>query len=469
MKEPIAWFEELTAIPRASGDEARACDYLERFATERGLFFRRDALNNAVIKKSASPGARGEAVMLQAHLDIVPVKDEGIEHDFAKDPVTLIKEGDIWRADGTTLGADNALGVALMLALLNDEKAFHPALECVFTTQEETGLFGAAALDVSDLRATKMINLDCGGEGHFTTSCAGGLRAGIKRPVCRAAAPGNTYQLEVSGLTGGHSGGNIHMGRANALKLLVRALDRLFCDLNALPVCLRGGDKDNVIPSYAAAEFVCASDPAEAVRALNKSFQDEFSAAEPELSLTVTPCATKEEPLAKDDARAALSLMLLAPYGPRALIAGQDMVETSANLGTASLAGDELSMTVSIRSSQAHSKHAVLRELTVASALCGAQLSAGGDYPGWPYAQISPLREAIAKVYRAHSGAEAKFSGIHAGLECGLFMDKMPGLDAIAMGADSGGAHTTKEWMSVSSLARTHSFLKALLAELAKE
>lgn len=469
MKQPIQWFEELTAIPRASGEEGRVCDYLEGFARERGLAFRRDEWNNAVIKKPASGGAKGGALMLQAHLDIVPVKDEGVEHDFSRDPVRVIKEGDVWRADGTTLGADNGLGVAMIMALLDDDSAVRPDLECVFTAEEETGMFGAAGLEVSDLKARRMINLDCGGEGHFTTSCAGGVRVRIAKKVARAAARGDGWRLEVTGLSGGHSGGQIHTGRANAVKLMARALAALAADCGARVCALDGGGRDNVIPSYMCATFLCAGDPSAKVAELEREFKTQYASVEPELKLVLAKSDTQAQPLADADRRALLDMLLALPYGPRAIVPGQsDLVETSANTAMVSTEDGVVRVNLSIRSSNEVAKRALADEVRAICDLAGAEMETEGDYPGWPYAPESPLREAIAAVYKAQSGKDAVFFGIHAGLECGLFMGKMPGLDAVAMGAESGGAHTTKEWMSVSSLERTYSFLRALVADLAQ-
>jgi dipeptidase D len=467
MKKPIDWFEELTRIPRASGDEERVCSYLEAFAKERGLAFRRDEMHNAVIKAPASPGKGGSAVMLQAHLDIVPVKDEGVEHDFAADPVTLVKEGDIWRADGTTLGADNGTGVAMIMSILDDPTAMHPPLECVFTTQEETGMYGAAALDASDLTAKTMINLDCGGEGYYTTSCAGGVRVRMRKRVAREPGKGDAYKIAVRGLAGGHSGTEIHKGRANAIKILARALNALGEDVLLLD--LGGGGKDNVIASYAFAEVLCAHNPTATLRAVEAAIKAEYAHAEPDLTIDVQAIASDATPMSRTNTHGVIALMLTAPLGVRGVVPLQgNMVETSANLGNIELQNDVFQLNISIRSSKEPCKQALLEELRMIAALTGAKLETEGDYPGWAYDPASRIQPLIAKVYKEVTGEEASFNGIHAGLECGLFMGKMPGLDAVAMGMNSGGAHTTAEWMSVSSLERTYTFLKALLAELAE-
>ncbi len=470
MKTALEFFEELTKIPRASGNERGVCDYLEAFARERNLKFRRDDTFNAVIFAPATQGAGGETLMLQAHTDIVPVKDEGVAHNFAKDPIRLVKEGDIWHADGTSLGGDNGLGVAAILAILDDPSAVHPDLECVFTAQEEVGLVGATALTVDDLHATRLINLDCGSEGRFCTSCAGGVRVDARYAVSREAAEGNAYTIEISGLKGGHSGGEIISGRANALRVLARALKGLEGSCGARLIDLAGGDKDNVIPSYAKATVQCAQSPNKAVQALRSDLRAEYAEGDPDLSLTCERTQTVEQPLLKKDQDAVLTLLLASPNGIRAMMPGQhDMVETSANLGSARLADGEFRLTASIRSSKEQSKRALEQEFETLCAFAGATVTAQGDYPGWAYRLESPLREAAAKVYKEKSGEDAIFFGIHGGLECGLLAGKMPGLDAIAMGAEAGGAHTTKEWMSVSALERMYTFLKALVAELARD
>ena len=495
MKQPIQWFEELTAIPRASGEEERVCDYLEAFAKERNLAFRRDKWNNAVIKKPASPGSTGDTLMLQAHLDIVPVKDEGVEHDFSRDPVKLIKEGDIWRADGTTLGADNGLGIAMILALLDDDSAVHPDLECVFTAEEETGMFGALALDASRLSGKYFINMDSEEDGIFCASCAGGLTVKVRLPLQRIASaslPGAAEReyiaVTVGGLKGGHSGVEIDKQRGNANRLLGRVLGDLAKRFAVFAADVCGGHADNAIPVSASATLSVRREDKAALTArleeLTATFRNELKSSDgaPDAEgrsfsvlAAAAPVPASETVFSEAAFKQVLLGLNLLPNGVAAMALDMPgLVETSSNLGVVVTRGEHMLFTVSVRSSLASRLEALVDQIDLLAGSMGAVMEAGAGYPAWEYRRTSPLRQIFQTAYaRVYPGKEAKVEGIHAGLECGVFDSKFRALgrdvDLISIGPDVRGAHTPEESIDIGSAARTWELLKEALKIIATE
>lgn len=468
MKTNLDYFLDLCKIPHGSGQEEGIADYLTAFAKEYSLRYERDDMHNVIIFKDASPGCENApAVLLQGHTDMVNAKTEQSTHNFDTDPIPVVFDGDILRADGTTLGADNGVAVGTMLSLLADPDLTHPALECVFTVQEETGLFGAAAIDLSNLRATRMINLDAGPEGHFLISCAGGVRITLHKNITTEPVSGNVYRLDVRGLLGGHSGGLIHTGRANALKVLGQVLDALR-ESGARLCSLSGGEKENAIPYHATALFAMDSSPEATIASAGTLLRNSYATADPNLSLTIEP-AKADAMLSLPDSNAAIDLLCTLPCGVRSMsptIPG--LVETSSNLGVAAIGSDGFSLQMSLRSSQDEQKHYLYREIQLLCQNYGVSLTPSGDYPGWAYEPVSPLRERCASLYKKMYNKEPVLRGIHAGLECGLFKGKMPALDIVAMGPTSGGGHSPDEWLDLPSFTRMREFTAALLAELAQ-
>lgn len=458
-KNVFHFFEELTRIPHGSGDMAAVSGWVTDFAGKRGLRYRQDSMGNVVIWKDASPGYEDHpAVILQGHLDMVCVKDPGVEHDFHSDPLTLVLDGDWLKAEGTTLGGDDGAAVAYMMAVLDDDTIPHPPLEAVFTVDEEIGLLGAAGLDCSDLKGRLLINLDSEEEGVFTVGCAGGARCDLERALPVGSVSGDVCTLSVSGLPGGHSGAEIHKNIPNANRVLAECLRQL---PGARLVSLHGGEQDNAIPSQAQAEFVLPTGQASDV-------VSKIGEALGHASYSFTSASrTVQNALSAADTCKAVELILAAPNGVQAMepdLPGQ--VKTSLNLGILRLKDGALRLTWSVRSSVEAEKEALVQKLQALADGWGASLSRRGDYPAWAYRSDSVLRETMVRVYREQTGKDPVVMTIHAGLECGLLSEKLPRLDAVSIGPDMRDIHTSRERISVSSVQRTWKFLLAVLAEL---
>lgn len=468
MKGPMDYFRALSAIPRVSGNEAQAADFVARIAQEHGCAVQRDAMHNLIVTKPASPGFEAaDTLLLQGHLDMVGEAAPGVEHDFAADPITLVVEGDILRAAGTTLGADDGVAVAYLLAILSDDTLIHPPLECVFTAQEETGLHGAMALDKSGLQAKAMVNLDAGPEGVFIATCAGGGHAALTCPLSAEPAEGSLWEIRIAGLRGGHSGSCIQLERGNALVLAGLAADELRRSGGRL-VSLHGGDKDNVIPSEAVLCAAFAGDPSGLLTALSDTIKACWRESDPGLTLTWTPCPG-DTMLDQASSDRTIDLLLTLPHGVVSRNAAMpELVETSSNLAVLRADGDGLEIHLALRSSSDFKKSSLLRRITRLAELFGLTCSTSGFYPGWSYDPESGLREDAVSVYRDLYGNDPVVEGIHAGLECGVFKGAMPWLDIIALGPTYRDMHTPAEWMDLPSFSRTYTFLTALLERRAR-
>lgn len=476
-KAVFAYFEKLSRIPRESGHIRQVSDWLVSFAKEQGLAYRQDEAGNVVIRKPAFPGyEKTGAVMLQGHIDMVAAKGPGSSHDFARDPLSLRVEGDRVYADDTTLGGDNGIAAAYALALLADRDAKHPDLECVFTADEEIGMAGAMAMDMSDLRAEYMINLDSDEEGIFTVSCAGGLRYRLLLPVSRENRTGRLASLRLEGLLGGHSGTEIHKGRLNAAKCLAEVLRSL---RTKIPFRLKGiasGGQDNVIPSWGEAEILLETAEAkealeEFVRTVGKKLAGTYREAEPGLRFFVLKEEDiRTEVLTAEDTARALDFLEELPNGVLSMspdLAG--LVQTSQNLGILSLEKDRLLATFSIRSSVEEEKLSAGRKLEEITERFGGAFSAGGNYPGWQFEKESPFRDLAVRTFRELYGKEPLLEAIHAGLECGIFKNRMPALQILALGPNLYDIHSPKESFSIASVCRVWEFLRALLSAMKEE
>ena len=474
--EPAAvfsWFEQLAAIPRGSTHCRAVSDFCMDFARQRGLRCRQDEAFNVVIWKDASPGYEDHPpVILQGHLDMVSAKDPDCDLDLRTDGLRLAVDGDRVYAKGTTLGGDNGIAIAMTLALLDDGQAAHPPLEAVFTTDEEIGMDGAAALDASDLRSRRLLNMDSEEEGVLTVSCAGGTTSTIAMPFVTAPAAGDLYRLEVSGLTGGHSGLEIHKGRANANVLLGSAL-RLLDRAAAIRLAdMGGGTKDNAIPQSAWALLVAPADAGDtlekAASALEQELRTAYGATDPGLRLTLRRDNTGVARIWDRDSTLRLMRLLgELPNGVQSMSREiEGLVETSLNLGVMKVAGGTVKLIFSVRSSLERDKQYLTAVLKSTAERYGAVYFQQGDYPAWEYRKDSPLRDTMVAVYWELTGAEPQIAALHAGLECGLLSAKLPGLDCVSFGPTLSHVHTTAESMSVSSVARTWRYLRAVLERL---
>ena len=460
------FFEALCAIPHGSGNTREISDWCAAFARERGLEYRQDALNNIVITGSA-PGYEGaEPVILQGHLDMVCEKEPGCPKDLEREGLDLAVEGDFVYAKGTTLGGDDGIAVAMALALLDARDRPHPPLEVVLTVDEEIGMLGAAALDASPLRGRTMINLDSEEEGAFTVSCAGGCRTRCALPVTRAPFPGEVLTLRVGGLAGGHSGTEIHRGRANANVLLGRALEAAAA-VTPLRLCWAGGGgKDNAIPAESAAQVVAADGEAAlaALRTLEERLQREYRAADPGLFLRAERSAWTGEPLDGESTRRVMEMLTRLPNGVQAMseeIPG--LVQTSLNLGILTVEGDRAEACFCLRSSVNAQKEELKGRLARQMEALGGETASTGDYPAWEYRAHSPLRERMTQVFQEQYGRPPRVEAIHAGVECGLMAGKLPRLDCVSIGPELLEIHTPREKMSISSVQRVWAFLLEVL------
>lgn len=470
------FFEEISAIPRSSGKEKAVSDFLVAFAKERNLEVYQDEANNVVIKKPASSGAENiPAVMLQGHLDMVCEKRSGVDHDFDTDGIQLLVENGVLRADGTTLGGDNGAAVALMMTILDDDKLCHPPIECVFTTEEEVGLNGAVALDKSILKARTMINLDSEEEGVATVSCAGGMRYTLSRKAEKESADGSVIKITFSGLLGGHSGTDIDKERYNANKLMARVLYKLAENEKMKLVSFCGGNKDNAIPRECEAAVFFensddASSAAETAKKMCAQFAEEILPSEPDFKFTVeTYKDSNVSVFSSADSKAMINAVCLAPNGVRRRNPNQGyFVVTSLNLGIVSTKEDNMRLVFAPRSSIASLQEETKDLLRLLADTFGFTTEIAGQYPGWAFAEKSPIRDVFCESYRRLFKDELKIEAIHAGLECGLFSDAIQGLDAIAVGPTIRGCHTPDEYLPLDSFERFYTLLTDVLARLAQ-
>ncbi len=470
------FFEEISAIPRGSGNEKGISDYLVKFAKDRNLWVHQDEAYNVIIKKEGSEGAKDkEPVMLQGHIDMVCDKLAGVEHDFEKDGIDLVVKDGVLSANGTTLGADNGVAVALMMMVLDDDDIKHPPVECVFTTEEEVGLNGAQALDKSLIAARTMINMDSEDEGVATISCAGGLRIQFTRPVKREAAEGSLLSIKIEGLLGGHSGMDISKERQNANLLMARMADHLMRNTDGRLVTFAGGTKDNAITRECEASFIYANkeeaEKAEKLScALAEVMADEITPDEPDFACEIS---LEEGRIASaipaEDAKAFIGAIRLAPNGVFSRNMKMDgFVVTSSNMGVVKADEDSLMIVVSPRSSVASLQENTKDRFRTLADTFGFTAEYSGEYPGWSFVEKSRIREVFIESYRELFGKELKVEAIHAGLECGLFSEALPGLDAIAVGPTLYDVHTPDEHVPLDSFERFYELLKDVLARLAK-
>lgn len=461
------FFEEMCAIPHGSRNTKAISDWCVAFARERGLEYHQDESNNVIIIKEATPGYESAGpVILQGHLDMVCEKAAGCGKDMSREGLDLAVEGDYVYAKGTTLGGDDGIAVAMALAILDARDIPHPRLEAVFTTDEEIGLLGATALDVSPLKGRTMVNLDSEVEGIFTVSCAGGCTATCVLPVARAPFDGTALCVSVEGLTGGHSGTEIDKGRANANMLLGRMLLALARETALRVERVGGGLKDNAIPVASAARIVVsdAGTARKIAAEMEAALQNEYRATDPGLTVKAEPCEADEAPMDEASTGKVICMLACLPNGIQAMSAEiPGLVQTSLNLGILVTEGDEVRASFSVRSSVDSQKQMLKDRLSCLTEQLGGRMEYFGEYTGWQYQENSPLRDLMVEVYREQYGKAPKIEAIHAGLECGLFAGKLPGLDCVSIGPDLLEIHTPREKMSVSSAQRVWKFLLEVL------
>ena len=467
-------FDEITKIPRESGNEAQISQYLVDFAEKNHLEYRRDASNNVLIRKPASPGyERDKGFIFQAHMDMVCEKISSSNHDFARDPIHYVVEEDRVVAKETTLGADNGLGMSLILALLEDPTLQHPALEAVFTTDEEVGLTGAENFDSSQLRGEFLLNLDGGPEGVLTAGSAGGPTVDVSIPVEEAPVPegSSCFSISITGLLGGHSGHFIiAQGRGNANKLLFRLLYRVAREIPLRIVSVSGGLKGNSIPREAEAVFCVPSGQAERMRgiveALIEDYQAEYRSSDPGLTVTLQPAAeTAQRAFTEPCTRNVIAFGYLCDSGVLRMCPDlEDTIESSNNLGVVSMEESAVVFRFVTRSILRSMYTDMEYRLESLAALTGGSCRKVGDCVEWEYLPNSELQKVCQEAYYSLYQKEPTILVEHVGLECGYIKKNADHpIDALSLGPNTGNYHTPGEWFSISSAARFWEFLKAIL------
>lgn len=473
-------FDRILAIPRGSGKEEGMRGYVLEVAGRRGLAALTDAAGNLVVYKPASPGREGAATtVLQSHLDMVEEKNAGVAHDFTRDPIAPRREDGWLKATGTTLGADNGIGVAAMLAVLEagDDLA-HGPLELLFTVQEEIGLVGAQGLEPALVTGRRLLNLDSEEEGTVTVGCSGAAGSDLSLPLDSGPLPEGTAALRVrlSGLKGGHSGLDIHLQRGNAVKLLARALAAAAVEHPFRLFSFAGGDKRNAIAREAEARIAVEpgrhGEPAAGLAAaLGRelaAIQEEYRPAEPEMRFEVAAEAAPARAWTAGATGRALALLEALPHGVVATsydIPG--LVETSVNLASAAERDGALAIHLSMRSSVASALAALRRRVRAAATLAGAATVENPGYPGWKPDLGSPLLALLRRVSQRVLGVDPEIKAVHAGLECGILGEKLAGMDMISFGPQIESPHSPDERVEIASVGEFYRLLRALLAELA--
>lgn len=517
------YFEEICHIPHGSGNTKTISDYCVDFAKRQGLRYQQDDANNVIIWKDGSTGYEQSApVMLQGHLDMVCEKEADCEIDFSRDGLELQLEDEVISAKGTTLGGDDGIAVAYALAILASDTIAHPPLEVVLTVDEEIGMLGAAAFDASPLQSRIMLNLDSEEEGYLLVSCAGGITTTAHLPLHRETAEGQNITLTVTGLQGGHSGVEIDKGRGNACQLLGRALYQLRDDFAFRLCSVQGGLKDNAIPREAVAELVLTGwqekqrlgiegerygipgehQPAAGmqisgnqeeyqtgagahhsgnyraqlldafqnkVSEIMQIYREEYQLTDPDVRLmAVCPGnVVRDDAIDRSGTTKIITMLCCLPGGIQKMsFAMEGLVQTSLNLGILKTEKGEVTASLSIRSSVETEKLDLVAKIRCLMESLEGSVTNQGEYPAWEYRQDSPLRDLMVEVFREQYGREPVMQALHAGVECGLFAGKLPGLDCVSFGPDMRDIHTPKESMDVESVKRTWFYILEVLKRL---
>lgn len=469
--DPLTIFRRLTEIPRDSGDEKEVAAYLVSFAEERGLEVSTDDACNVIIRKPASAGyENAPIVVLQSHSDMVYVKSEDSDHDYCS-PLKLVEKEGFLSAQGTSLGADNGIGMAFSLAILDSTELPHPPLEVLFTTNEETGMDGVKGLSSSALKGRRMINLDSEWEGVFTVGCAGGVTPVFHRKTDWETVPAGyqSFKLIISGLAGGHSGVEIDKGRGNAIRMLARVIYAANTQLDARVSAMSGGSKGNAIPDYS--EVVLCVQDGSALKALaaeyDAAFRTELSASDQNVTLSVEPWEKEDRVLTAETLQDILMLLLTIPVNVQTMnMHLKDLVESSNNIGILRCDEEAVEITCSIRSSVRSLKEMMCSQMTVLAHGAHAAVDFNNDYPEWSYAVESPLRDKAAAVHEALYEKAPEMISIHAGLECGFFKERYPDMDMISTGPNLIDVHTPQEKLEIASAQRVYAWLVELLSVL---
>lgn len=475
LEPKVLWkhFDVLAATPRASTKEAAARNYVLQQAKKRGLESTLDAAGNVVVRKPAHAGRENAPMaLLQGHLDMVCEKNEGTAHNFDTDPIKVVRNGDWLKAEGTTLGSDNGVGVAAALAVMESTDIAHGPLEFVFTIDEETGLTGAAEFPGGLLKSKYFLNLDNEETGTLCIGCSGGVKTTGRRRVAFANAKSDTaWRVKVSGLKGGHSGVDIHQGRGNALRILGSVLQRVTGSLPAGVARVNGGSAQNAIPREAAAIVVLDAAHESELRAFLSKCEAEWKADlggfDPELQISVEKAAKSDTVLEAADAKRTIELLVTLPHGVVAMSPDvPGLVQNSTNLAVVSVNGDVAEIITSQRSAIASSRQAVAQMVATVFGMAGFEAEQTGSYPGWKPEPTSEIVQKLQSVHEQLFGKPAKLIAMHAGLECGVIGEKYPGMEMVSFGPTIVDPHSPNERVQISTVDSFWKFLRAVLERL---
>jgi len=473
LEPKLVWkhFDEIRKIPRCSKHEEKIRKYIVDFAEKHGLESKTDETGNVVVLKPASSGMeKNPVVILQGHMDMVCEKNSDVEHDFTKDPIKLKREGDILTADGTTLGADNGIGLAISLAILEDKTLKHGSIEALFTVDEETGLTGAFAMESDMLTGKIMLNLDSEDFGIITVGCAGGGDSKIELPVETKSVNGNmtSINIKVSGLRGGHSGVDIHEQRGNAVKLLTRMLWKTKDDYKFYISEIKGGDKHNAIPREAYAKIsIGKSEKDKFITTLKKEEKDifeEIKPIDPKFKVDFEDADKIKTTMTDKSQNDLLNLLHGLPHGVEKYSYDiPDLVETSTNLATVAFNDKHVQIGMSTRSSIKSALQDLRDRIRAAAELSGAKVKEEKPYPGWKPNMDSKILALSKKIFKEMYGKEPKVEAVHAGLECGIIGEKFPGMDMISIGPTIKYPHSPEEQIHISTVDKFYKYVLKIL------
>ncbi|MBD5184360.1 MAG: aminoacyl-histidine dipeptidase [Bacteroidales bacterium] len=478
LKPELIWkcFDEVTKIPRPSCHEEQIREFLVNFAKENGIAVKTDKVGNVVMHKAATPGhENAPTVILQAHMDMVAEKNNDVNHDFMKDPIDTYVDGDWVRARGTTLGADNGIGVAAAMAVMLDKTLVHGPVEALFTVNEEIGLEGAQNLGKDMITGTMLLNLDSEDDGEIFVGCAGGIDTTAEFEYKRSFTPENFkyMRVSVSGLLGGHSGGDIHLGRANANKVIARFIWECSQRWNTCLCSIEGGNLRNAIPREANAVFGIQADRHEEMMRRLHSYvneiKNEYEGVEPGMKLEIEEVERPEYCLDSETSLAIVRAVYSAPHGVISMSRDiEGLVETSTNLASVKMPEEgKVIVTTSQRSSVESRKDDIAGQVEAHFQLAGAKVTHSDGYPGWAPNMKSPIMKISAEAYEELFGVKPAIKAIHAGLECGLFLAKYPHLDMVSFGPTMTGVHSPDEQLLIPTVDKFWKHLCKVLEKVA--
>jgi dipeptidase D len=467
-------FYNVSQIPRGSGNEEAVGEYIISVAKKNNLEYKKDEFGNIVVMQPATPGYENKPkVIIQGHTDMVCEKNNDTVHDFEKDPIKLIRDGDWIKADGTTLGADNAIGFCMGLVIMDDDSIEHPSLEHLFTVDEETGLTGAENLSTDFLNGKIMLNIDSEEEGALYIGCAGGKHTILRRKIEWENLPAGmkAVKVKIGGLSGGHSGLNIDMGLGNSIKLISRFLINAKNKMDYKLVAIDAGNKHNAIPREADAVILISPNDENNLKDLAKEydtiFKDELKFVDKGVFIAIEDAGNVDKVFSDDFCTDVLNVLYSMPHGVQAMShAVEGLVETSTNMAIVETKEDIVEMLTSQRSSVASSIFDIADKVKAVGVLAGFEVEQGGGYPAWQPNPDSPILKLAIETYKEKAGKEPEVKAIHAGLECGLIGEKFPGMDMLSFGPTIEGAHSPVERVKIDDVEKIWNFLLDLLKKV---